>query len=87
MPVADGILLGTSSFTAAGWQGSFYSNPGPLSDSLRRAQKPRCTMVVQSDTYQAAQDLTRAYLALAMFLFAPITSQLIMGESLGVART
>jgi uncharacterized protein YecE (DUF72 family) len=24
MPIADGILLGTSSFTAAGWLGSFY---------------------------------------------------------------
>ncbi len=42
---------------------------------------------MQSDANQAAQDLTRAYLALAMFLFALIAFQLVMGESLGVART
>ena len=44
-------------------------------------------LAMQSDARQAAQNLTRAYLTLAMFLFALIVFQLFMGESLGVART
>jgi hypothetical protein len=42
---------------------------------------------MQIDGHQAAQNLTRAYSVLAMFLFAIITFQFFMGESVGVVRT
>ena len=41
---------------------------------------------MQTDAYQAARNLTRGYLVLAMFLLALMALQFFMGESLGVVR-
>jgi len=41
---------------------------------------------MQTDAYLASRQLTRGYLVLAMFVFAVITFQFFMGETLGIVR-
>jgi hypothetical protein len=63
-------------------QGQFAAH---FPDRELAVQSPR--MALQTDAFQAAQNLTRAYLALAMFLLALIAFQLITGQSLGIAKS
>jgi hypothetical protein len=41
---------------------------------------------MQTDAYLASRQLTRGYLVIAMFIFAVITFQFFMGETLGIVR-
>jgi uncharacterized protein YecE (DUF72 family) len=51
MSVADGIFLGTSSFTAAGWQGPFYPRGMKLRDFLRFYAEHFDTVEIDSTFY------------------------------------